>query len=59
MLVNAVTAAKLVNMLTEPGPFTVFAPNDDAFAKIPADVLQDLLKPENIDKLKKCLRGMF
>ena len=56
MLVNAVTAAKLVNMLTEPGPFTVFAPNDDAFAKIPADVLQDLLKPENIDKLKKVLK---
>ena len=56
MLVNAVTAAKLVNMLTEPGPFTVFAPNDDAFAKIPADVLQDLLKPENINKLEKVLK---
>ena len=43
-------------MLTEDGPFTLFAPNNDAFAKIPVPVLQDLLKPENIDKLEKVLK---
>ena len=42
-------------MLNGPGPFTVFAPNNDAFAKIPADKLADLLKPKNVEKLKAVL----
>ncbi|MDB4793039.1 fasciclin domain-containing protein [bacterium] len=50
-LVAAVKAAGLVETLKGDGPFTVFAPTDDAFAKLPEDVLADLLKPENKDKL--------
>jgi len=50
-LVSAVTAAGLAETLQGAGPFTVFAPTDDAFAKIPADTLTDLLKPENKEKL--------
>lgn len=54
-LVAAVTAAGLVDTLNGEGPFTVFAPNNAAFAKIPADTLADLLKPENVDQLKAIL----
>ncbi|TAJ43851.1 fasciclin domain-containing protein [Methanofollis fontis] len=43
-LVKAVQAAGLAETLSSPGPFTVFAPNDAAFAKIPAQQMQDLLK---------------
>jgi uncharacterized surface protein with fasciclin (FAS1) repeats len=50
-LATALTAADLVETLTGAGPFTVFAPTDDAFAKIPAETLTDLLKPENKEKL--------
>ena len=50
-LVAAVKAAGLVETLSGEGPFTVFAPTDDAFAKLPAGTLEDLLKPENKDKL--------
>ncbi|MCY7348348.1 MAG: fasciclin domain-containing protein [Pyrinomonadaceae bacterium] len=50
-LVAAVTAAGLVETLSGTGPFTVFAPTDEAFAKIPAETLTDLLKPENKEKL--------
>ena len=50
-LVAAVTAADLVGQLRSPGPFTVFAPTDDAFAKLPAGTVETLLKPENKDKL--------
>ena len=50
-LVAAVTAAGLVDTLKGPGPFTVFAPTDEAFAKLPAGTVDDLLKPENKDKL--------
>lgn len=50
-LIAAVTAAGLADTLTGTGPFTVFAPTDDAFAKVPADTLTDLLKPENKEKL--------
>lgn len=46
-LLAAVKEAGLVETLSGPGPFTVFAPNDEAFAKIPAATLADLLKPEN------------
>ena len=46
-LVAAVQAAGLVETLKGPGPFTVFAPTDEAFAKLPAGTVQDLLKPEN------------
>ena len=54
-LVAAVTAAGLVDTLKGAGPFTVFAPSDDAFAKLPAGTVDDLVKPENKDKLTKIL----
>ncbi len=54
-LVAAVQAADLVETLKGPGPFTVFAPTNEAFAKLPAGVLEDLLKPENKDKLRAIL----
>lgn len=50
-LVAAVKAAGLVETLSGPGPFTVFAPTDAAFAKLPPGTLEDLLKPENKAKL--------
>lgn len=50
-LAAALKAADLVNTLKGPGPFTVFAPTDEAFAKLPAGTLEDLLKPENKQKL--------
>ena len=50
-LVTAVKAAGLVDTLKGPGPFTVFAPTDDAFAKLPSGTLQNLLKPENKTQL--------
>ncbi|WP_295850142.1 fasciclin domain-containing protein [Tardiphaga sp.] len=50
-LVAAVQAAGLVETLKGAGPFTVFAPTDDAFAKLPAGTVEDLLKPENKAKL--------
>ncbi len=50
-LVSAVTAAGLVDTLKGDGPFTVFAPTDEAFAKLPAGTVEDLLKPENKEKL--------
>jgi len=46
-LAKALQAADLVDTLKGPGPFTVFAPTDEAFAKLPAGMLDDLLKPEN------------
>ena len=50
-LVAAVKAAGLVETLKGDGPFTVFAPTDEAFAKLPAGTVEDLLKPENKDQL--------
>ncbi|MFN7936458.1 MAG: fasciclin domain-containing protein [Bryobacteraceae bacterium] len=50
-LVAAVQAAGLVETLKGPGPFTVFAPTDEAFAKLPAGTVEELLKPENKTKL--------
>lgn len=50
-LVAAVQAAGLVDTLKGAGPFTVFAPTDEAFAKLPAGTVETLLKPENKDKL--------
>lgn len=50
-LVAAVQAAELVETLKGEGPFTVFAPTDAAFAKLPDGTVEDLLKPENKDKL--------
>jgi uncharacterized surface protein with fasciclin (FAS1) repeats len=50
-LVAAVKAAGLVETLQGEGPFTVFAPTDEAFAKLPAGTVESLLKPENRDKL--------
>jgi len=50
-LVAAIKAAGLVETLKGPGPFTVFAPSDKAFEKLPKGTLEDLLKPENKDKL--------
>jgi uncharacterized surface protein with fasciclin (FAS1) repeats len=54
-LVAALKAADLVETLKGEGPFTVFAPTDEAFAKLPAGTLDDLLKPEN----KEMLRGIL
>lgn len=50
-LAAALKAADLVGTLKGDGPFTVFAPTDEAFAKLPAGTLEDLLKPENKNKL--------
>ena len=50
-LVAAVQAAGLVDTLKSDGPFTVFAPTDEAFAKLPAGTVESLLKPENRDQL--------
>ena len=54
-LVAAVKAAGLVDTLNSPGPFTVFAPTDDAFAKLPAGTVDTLVKPENKATLVKIL----
>jgi uncharacterized surface protein with fasciclin (FAS1) repeats len=54
-LAKALQAADLVDTLKGQGPFTVFAPTDDAFAKLPAATLNDLLKPENKKKLQRIL----
>ena len=54
-LVAAVKAAGLVDTLQGEGPFTVFAPTDDAFAALPAGTVETLLKPENKDQLVKIL----
>jgi len=54
-LVAAIEAAGLAETLKGPGPFTVFAPTDEAFAKLPAGTVETLLKPENKDKLVQIL----
>ena len=54
-LVAAVQAAGLVDTLSGDGPFTVFAPTDEAFAKLPAGTVETLLKPENLSKLQGIL----
>ena len=54
-LAAALGAAGLIDTLKGSGPFTVFAPTDDAFAKLPAGTVDNLLKPENIDQLKAIL----
>jgi transforming growth factor-beta-induced protein len=55
-LVAAVQAADLVEVLKGEGPFTVFAPTDEAFAKLPGGTVEDLLKPENKAKLQTILK---
>ena len=54
-LVAAVQAAGLVETLKGTGPFTVFAPSDDAFAALPAGTVDELVKPENKQKLTDIL----
>ena len=54
-LVAAVKAGGLVETLEGPGPFTVFAPTNEAFAKLPAGTVDNLVKPENKDTLVKIL----
>jgi uncharacterized surface protein with fasciclin (FAS1) repeats len=54
-LVAAVQAAGLVDALKGEGPLTVFAPTDEAFAKLPAGTVENLLQPENKEKLKAVL----
>jgi uncharacterized surface protein with fasciclin (FAS1) repeats len=54
-LVAAIEAAGLAETLKGPGPFTVFAPTDEAFAKLPAGTVETLLKPENKEKLVQIL----
>ena len=55
-LVAAVKAAELVDVLSNAGPFTVFAPTNEAFNKLPAGTVDDLLKPENKAKLQDILQ---
>src|SRR6476620_5719568 len=54
-LAKALAAADLVGTLQGAGPFTVFAPTDEAFAKLPAGALDNLLKPENKAQLRRIL----
>lgn len=54
-LAAAIDAAGLQNVLVNPGPLTVFAPNDAAFDKLPEGTVEDLLKPENKQKLAKII----
>jgi uncharacterized surface protein with fasciclin (FAS1) repeats len=54
-LAAALKAADLIDTLKGPGPFTVFAPTDEAFAKLPPGTVDDLLKPENKEKLRAVL----
>lgn len=51
----ALSAADMVDVLETEGPFTVFAPSDEAFAKIPLEMLADLLEPQNRDRLTSIL----
>lgn len=55
-LLKAATAAGLASTLAKDGPFTIFAPTDEAFAKLPAETLKSLLQPENKDKLAEILK---
>ncbi len=55
-LVAAVTAAKLVDVLASSGPYTVFAPTNAAFDKLPKGTVEDLLKPANLATLQSILR---
>ena len=54
-LVTAVKAAELVDTLSNPGPFTVFAPTNEAFSKLPAGTVENLLKPESKEALQNIL----
>lgn len=56
-LVSALRAAELVDVLKSRGPFTVFAPNNAAFAKLPTGTLDDLMRPENKKKLAALLKN--
>ena len=56
-LVTAVKAAELVDALSNAGPFTVFAPTNAAFSALPPGTVEDLVKPENKDKLTDILYG--
>ena len=55
IFIAATKATGLADPLSQPGPITLFAPTDDAFAKLPKDQLDGLLKPENRDKTRKLL----
>ncbi len=55
-LVAAVQAAGLAEALKGDGPFTVFAPTDEAFAKLPEGTVESLLQPENLDRLQAILK---
>ena len=55
-LVRSLEAAGLTETLNGPGPYTVFAPTDEAFAALPEGTLEDLLKPENQEKLANILK---
>lgn len=55
-LVRALKAGDLVDTLKGKGPFTVFAPTNDAFEKLPKGTLEDVMKPENKEKLQKILK---
>ena len=57
-LIKAADAAQLVDVLKSDGPFTLFAPNDEAFSKIPNKDLANLLKSENLNKLQSILNSL-
>ncbi len=56
-LVAAIEAADLADVLSGPGPFTVFAPTDEAFAALPEGTVEELLQPENKDQLVQVLKN--
>lgn len=55
-LFSAIQASDLGEVLSGPGPFTIFAPSDEAFAKLPEGTIAGLLEPENKDELNRILR---
>jgi len=55
-LIAAIKQAELVDALSNAGPFTVFAPTNEAFAKLPKGTVEDLMKPENKEKLQDILQ---
>ena len=55
ILLGAVKSTGLTEILSAPGPITIFAPTDDAFSKLPPQMLKDLLKPEGKEKLRRIL----
>ena len=56
-LLLAATNTGLIETLESPGPWTIFAPTDDAFVQLPVEELRDLLKPQNLERLEAVIRN--